>query len=55
MNKTLAFIDLLGFSKMVETNYHTAREILNDFYNISFEIIKEDTNIKGSFPALVGV
>jgi hypothetical protein len=48
MNKILAFIDLLGFSKMVETDYDKAREILNDFYNISFRIIKRDKRVRGS-------
>lgn len=48
MNKILAFIDLLGFSKMVETDYDKVREILNDFYNISFRIIKRDKKVKGS-------
>ncbi|MCF8448151.1 MAG: hypothetical protein K9H61_14260 [Bacteroidia bacterium] len=48
MNKILAFIDLLGFSKMVETDYNKAREILNDFYNISFRIIKRDKKVQGS-------
>ena len=48
MNKIIAYIDLLGFSKMVETDYNKAREILNDFYNISFKIIKRDKKVKGS-------
>lgn len=48
MNRILAFIDLLGFSKMVETDYEKAREVLNDFYNISFKIIKEDQLVQGS-------
>lgn len=44
----LAFIDLLGFSQMVEKDYEKAREILNDFYNISFRIIKKDLSVEGS-------
>lgn len=48
MNKILAFIDLLGFSKMVETDYDKAKEILNDFYNISDRIIKRDKKVQGS-------
>lgn len=48
MNKILAFVDLLGFSNMVERDFNTAREILNDFYNISYDVIKEDENINGS-------
>lgn len=48
MNKILAFIDLLGFSNMIQKDHNTAREILNDFYNISFGIIKENPNVTGS-------
>jgi len=48
MNKILAFIDLLGFSKMVETDFNKAREILNDFYNISFKVIKSESSVNGS-------
>ena len=45
--KALAFIDLLGFSAMVEKDHLRARDILNDFYNISFKIIKSKSVLKG--------
>lgn len=48
MNKILGFIDLLGFSSMVENNPEEARKVLNDFYNIAFDIIKQDTSVEGS-------
>lgn len=48
MNKILAFIDLLGFSQMVEKDHVKANEILNDFYNISFKVIKKDLSVDGS-------
>ncbi len=40
MEKILAFVDLLGFSQMVNADENKARVILNDFYNISFSEIK---------------
>jgi hypothetical protein len=45
--KALAFIDLLGFSVMVKNDYERARGILNDFYNISFRVIKDKSTLKG--------
>ncbi len=45
--KALAFIDLLGFSQMVSTDQDRAKEILNDFYNISFRNIKDQDEIQG--------
>lgn len=45
--KALAFIDLLGFSQMVNSNHDRAKLILNDFYNISYRIIKNENEIKG--------
>jgi hypothetical protein len=48
MDKILAFVDLLGFSKMVESDYGRARIVLNDFYNICFSIIKRDQRVNGS-------
>lgn len=39
MEKSLAFLDLLGFSSMVETSSSKARNILSDFYNIVFREI----------------
>ncbi len=47
MEKILAFIDLLGFSQMVNQDENKARSILNDFYNISFSEIKNVPSVKG--------
>ena len=47
MEKILAFIDLLGFSQMVNEDESKARIILNDFYNIAFTEIKNAPNVKG--------
>lgn len=46
--QALAFIDLLGFSQMVGSNSSRSKEILNDFYNITFRIIKEVDEVQGS-------
>jgi len=45
--QALAFIDLLGFSKMVSDNFTRSKEILDDFYNITFGIIKGGNEIRG--------
>lgn len=45
--KALAFIDLLGFGNMVKLNHDNAKEILNDFYNISYRIISGEDEIQG--------
>jgi len=47
MEKILAFIDLLGFSQMVNEDENKARIVLNDFYNIAFNEIKGAPNVKG--------
>lgn len=47
MEKILVFIDLLGFSQMVNEDETKARTILNDFYNISFTEIKKVPNVTG--------
>ncbi|MGD9993921.1 MAG: hypothetical protein AB7S69_11530 [Salinivirgaceae bacterium] len=47
MEKILAFVDLLGFSQMVNTDENKARIILNDFYNIAFTEIKGKPNVNG--------
>lgn len=47
MEKILAFIDLLGFSQMVNTDENKARIILNDFYNIAFDEIKARSSVNG--------
>ncbi len=46
--KILAFVDLLGFSRMVAINQDKARIILNDFYNASWENIRSNTLVKGT-------
>jgi len=45
--QALAFIDLLGFSQMVGSNSSRSKEILNDFYNITFRIIKGKDEVQG--------
>lgn len=47
MEKILAFIDLLGFSQMVNTDENKAQLILNDFYNIAFNEIKGWESVNG--------
>ncbi|MBL4715004.1 MAG: hypothetical protein JKX95_00075 [Bacteroidia bacterium] len=47
MEKLLTFIDLLGFSQMVNENENKARRILNDFYKIAYTEIKRLPNVKG--------
>jgi len=47
MEKILAFVDLLGFSQMVNTDENKARVILNDFYNIAFTEIKSRPSVNG--------
>lgn len=46
--EALAFIDLLGFSQMVAKNHNHSKAILNDFYNITFRIIKQENRVKGN-------
>jgi len=45
--QALAFIDLLGFGQMVGSNSSRSKEILNDFYNITFRIIKDRDEVQG--------
>lgn len=45
--KALAFLDLLGFSRMVNSNRERAYIVLNDFYNISFDVIRNEPGING--------
>ncbi len=45
--KALAFIDLLGFSQMVTKNHDKSKRILNDFYNLTFDIIKKEPKVEG--------
>lgn len=45
--QALAFIDLLGFGQMVGSNPSRSKEILNDFYNITFRIIKGRDEVQG--------
>lgn len=46
--EALAFLDLLGFSQMVSVNSGYAKQILHDFYNISFRIIKREPRVQGN-------
>ncbi len=46
--KILAFIDLLGFSRMVSLDQEKARIVLNDFYNVSWRIIRNNSLVKGT-------
>ena len=46
--KTLAFLDLLGFSSMVTRDRDRARDVLSDFYNICFRAIKDIQSIEGN-------
>lgn len=46
LDKILAFVDLLGFSSMVAGNYEEAQKVLDDFYSISYEVIKNKRNKK---------
>lgn len=46
--QALAFIDLLGFSQMVGDNSSRSKKILNDFYNITFRIIKGRDEVQGN-------
>ena len=46
--RALAFVDLLGFSSMVKTNYDKAKKVLSDFYDISYELIKPHNQIQGN-------
>lgn len=48
MEKILAYIDLLGFTKMIEKDYQKAEELLLQFYDIAFRIIKDDERLKGN-------
>lgn len=45
--RALAFIDLLGFSQMVTKDHEQSKNILNDFYNLTFDIIKNEPNVEG--------
>jgi hypothetical protein len=48
LEKALAFIDLLGFSQMVSEDYMRATEVLDDFYNIAYEVLKCEPTIEGT-------
>jgi hypothetical protein len=45
--RALAFIDLLGFSQMVTKSHDQSKNILNDFYNLTFDIIKNEPDVEG--------
>lgn len=46
--KILAFVDLLGFSRMVGLDQEKARRVLNNFYNISWRNIRDNPLVKGT-------
>ncbi|OIV41996.1 hypothetical protein [Flavobacterium johnsoniae] len=48
MEKILAYIDLLGFTKMIEKEHQKAEELLLQFYDIAFGIINDDNRLKGN-------
>jgi hypothetical protein len=48
MNKILAFIDLLGFTKMIEKDHVKAKALLNDFYKIVYDALENNEAIKGN-------
>ncbi|MCH8903189.1 MAG: hypothetical protein IIA45_04675 [Bacteroidetes bacterium] len=48
MPDIVAFIDLVGFGSMVTQDHNRAKEILTDFYNITYNIFKDEGDIKGS-------
>lgn len=48
MEKILAYIDLLGFTKMIEKDHQKAEELLLQFYDIAFRIINDDKRLKGN-------
>lgn len=48
MKMILAYVDLLGFTKMIEKDQKKAEEILLQFYDIAFRIINNNNNLKGN-------
>jgi hypothetical protein len=48
MNKILAFVDLLGFTKMIEKDHVKSKELLHDFYTIVFNSLENNEAIKGN-------
>lgn len=48
MEMILAYVDLLGFTKMIEKNQKKSEEILLQFYDIAFRIINDDERLKGN-------
>lgn len=42
----VGYVDLLGFSDQVKINMDSASEVLNDFYNIGYELKKEYADLK---------
>jgi hypothetical protein len=48
MEMILAYIDLLGFTKMIEKNQKKSTEILLEFYDIAFNSINNDDRLKGN-------
>jgi len=48
MEKILAYIDLLGFTKMIEKDHQKAEELLLQFYDVAFGVINDDARLKGN-------
>jgi len=46
--KALAFLDLLGFSNMVKDDYSRAKDVLDDFYDIAYQLIRSNPGISGT-------
>jgi len=46
--KALAFLDLLGFSNMVQHDYSRAKDVLDDFYDIAYNLIRSNPGISGT-------
>ncbi|KAF1085232.1 hypothetical protein SPSYN_01368 [Sporotomaculum syntrophicum] len=46
--KGLVFLDLLGFSNMVRNDYRRAKDVLDDFFNIAYQLIHKNPEITGT-------
>jgi len=48
MNKILAFVDLLGFTRMIEKDYEKSKQLLTYFYQLVFSVLEGQEGIKGN-------
>lgn len=48
MDKYLAYIDLLGFTAMIEKDFSRSRDILNDYYAIVYGVLKNIDEVSGN-------